>query len=151
MFRAASTRDKHSRSACPTKLTCACGAEFSSKQKHASHVKDCNVQQVAGSTSTSPRPTSVPSIDGALPLATPSPTKASASSAAHPPPSGSAQPCASGDMSPTGGLRQEENQYLVTFDNELSTFNQPASPKLFDLNKYLQGDIDLASLLDMGD
>ena len=73
--------------------------------------------------------------------------EASDSSAAPPRP---LVPGCSGDVESLGG---KENQYSVTLDNrniadELSTPNQPAGPKMFDLDSYLGGDIDLDDLLD---
>ena len=162
MFRAASTRDKHSRSSCNISLTCVkCTTEFSSQRKYTTHVRRCNGQHV----SIAPllptfSPTSDPAPDPASGFAsssapppapaTPadSPQSAATSSRAHPPLCGFDLPGASGDMASSGGLRGTEDQYTVTIDNEMPTLNQPAGPKLFDLGHYLDGEIDFDDLLD---
>ena len=158
MFRAAATRDKHSRSSCPVKLTCVnCRAEFSSKQRLASHVKRCDVEQVATSTSrlpgsvlapsTSPPPADVlaPSGNSLAPCKSPQPSTSSAPPAL--PPGGLPLLCPGGDYMSAGGLEQE-TQYSVTINNELPACDQQSGLKLFDLNTYLQGGIDLDTLLD---
>ena len=157
MFRAVSTRDKHSRSSCSIKLTCLkCAAEFSSKQKHASHVRRCDhVDQVARSTSTAPPPASVPPPNQVPPtdgmaLGTPDAPMSSTSSSPFPPPNGLELASSRGDMASTGGLEEKEDQYSVTFSNELATCDQPTGLKLFDLNSYLQGDVDIDTLIDFG-
>ena len=117
-FRAAATRDKHSRSSCNKKLTCEkCSTDFTSKRKYTTHLRRCDGEQVS-----------------TAPLVRP---------ASPPPPGGLDLPGACGDM----GVRGEENQYSVTFDYDLPTMNQTDVPRLFDVDTYLTGDIDIDDLL----
>ena len=54
---------------------------------------------------------------------------------------------------PSEGLREKEDQYLATFDIDLPTSNltSDSGPKLFDIDTFLAGDIDLDDLLNSVD
>ena len=135
MFRTAATRDKHSRSSCNKKLTCEkCSTDFTSKRKYTTHLRRCDGEQV--STAPLVRPASPPPLLHTSGPALPRP-------ASPPPPGGLDLPGACGDM----GVRGEENQYSVTFDYDLPTMNQTSVPRLFDIDTYLAGDIDIDDLL----
>ena len=96
-----------------------------------------------------PPPNQVPHTDG-LVLGTPEAPKSSTSTSPFPPPNGLELPSSRGDMTSTGGLEEKEDQYSVTFSNELATCDQPTGLKFFDLNSYLQGDVDIDTLIDFG-
>ena len=83
-------------------------------------------------------------------LITPTPKSPSPSTsrAPRPPTGGFDLPSASGDTASTEGLSEKEDHYTVTFDNDLPTSNQTSVPKLFDIDTYLMGDIDIDDLLD---
>ena len=89
-----------------------------------------------------PRPTS--------PLQAPNSPAISTSSAPHPLPGVLNQPGATGDTAtPSEGLRGKEDQYLVTFDIDPAISNQTSDSglKLFDINTFLAGAIDITDLL----
>ena len=59
-------------------------------------------------------------------------------------------PGPSGDLaSPSESLRGKDDQYLVTIENDVLTSNQPSDsgPRLFDIDTFLAGGIDMDDLL----